>query len=241
MLCNVTHFIILKKRCWVLKKVLFTSAAPLIFLMLGGFWGFQRLLQPNHDNSNILLKIRISCLKPDLARPYATHQGNILPSLVVVVAFPGDGGSLPSGRHLQRPADQRAQVHQEAPAGGGEGPEAGAAGGPGGEAERGAGAEPPAEGGGESPGADEQPGGSSAGHPVGERPAGEPGPGQCAQRNFGWRSRGNVSVLVVGKNCRLVFSPLQTLQFDRNQLAAVTNENESLRKQVEQMEGEAKK
>lgn len=43
-----------------------------------------------------------------------------------------------------------------------------------------------------------------------------------------------------GKNCCLVFSP-QSLQFDRNQLAAVTDENESLRKQVEQMEGEAKK
>lgn len=38
----------------------------------------------------------------------------------------------------------------------------------------------------------------------------------------------------------VVFSP-QSLQFDRNQLAAVTDENESLRKQVEQMEGEAKK
>lgn len=36
-------------------------------------------------------------------------------------------------------------------------------------------------------------------------------------------------------------SQIQSLQFDRNQLAAVTNENESLRKQVEQMEGEAKK
>ncbi|XP_061586350.1 golgin subfamily A member 3 [Cololabis saira] len=34
---------------------------------------------------------------------------------------------------------------------------------------------------------------------------------------------------------------IQTLQFDQNQLAAVTQENESLRKQVEQMEGEAKK
>lgn len=45
----------------------------------------------------------------------------------------------------------------------------------------------------------------------------------------------------LGKNCCVVFSPRQTLQFDRNQLAAVTNENESLRKQVEQMEGEAKK
>lgn len=33
----------------------------------------------------------------------------------------------------------------------------------------------------------------------------------------------------------------QSLQFDQNQLAAVTEENESLRKQVEQMEGEAKK
>lgn len=52
--------------------------------------------------------------------------------------------------------------------------------------------------------------------------------------------RRNVSVLNAWKNCWVVFSP-QTLQFDRNQLAAVTDENESLRKQVEQMEGEAKK
>lgn len=241
MLCNVTHFIILKKLLGFIKSYFYLCSSTDIF---NAWWflAFQRLLQLNHDISNILVKIRISCLKRNLARPYATQQENILTLLVVVVVvFPGDGGSLPSGRHLQRPADQRAQVHQEAPAGGGEGPEAGAAGGPGGEAERGAGAEPPAEGGGESPGADEQPGGSSAGHPVGERPAGEPDPGQCAQRNFGWRSRGNVSVLVVGKNCRVVFSPRQSLQFDRNQLAAVTNENESLRKQVEQMEGEAKK
>ncbi|XP_041643511.1 golgin subfamily A member 3 isoform X2 [Cheilinus undulatus] len=34
---------------------------------------------------------------------------------------------------------------------------------------------------------------------------------------------------------------IQSLQFDQSQLAAVTEENESLRKQVEQMEGEAKK
>uniref|UniRef100_A0A8D3CIE3 Golgin A3 n=1 Tax=Scophthalmus maximus TaxID=52904 RepID=A0A8D3CIE3_SCOMX len=34
---------------------------------------------------------------------------------------------------------------------------------------------------------------------------------------------------------------IQSLQFDQSQLAAVTQENESLRKQVEQMEGEAKK
>ncbi|XP_030273465.1 golgin subfamily A member 3 isoform X2 [Sparus aurata] len=34
---------------------------------------------------------------------------------------------------------------------------------------------------------------------------------------------------------------IQTLQFDRSQLAAVTEENEGLRKQVEQLEGEAKK
>uniref|UniRef100_A0A3Q2P2D6 Golgin A3 n=1 Tax=Fundulus heteroclitus TaxID=8078 RepID=A0A3Q2P2D6_FUNHE len=34
---------------------------------------------------------------------------------------------------------------------------------------------------------------------------------------------------------------IQSLQFDQNHLAAVTQENESLRKQVEQMEGEAKK
>ncbi|KAM9743451.1 golgin subfamily A member 3 isoform 2-T2 [Menidia menidia] len=34
---------------------------------------------------------------------------------------------------------------------------------------------------------------------------------------------------------------IQSLQFDQNQLAAVTQENEGLRKQVEQMEGEAKK
>ncbi|XP_073322360.1 golgin subfamily A member 3 isoform X2 [Pagrus major] len=34
---------------------------------------------------------------------------------------------------------------------------------------------------------------------------------------------------------------VQSLQFDRSQLAAVTEENEGLRKQVEQMEGEAKK
>ncbi|KAM6930566.1 golgin subfamily A member 3 [Xenentodon cancila] len=34
---------------------------------------------------------------------------------------------------------------------------------------------------------------------------------------------------------------IQSLQFDQNQLAAVTQENESLRKQVEQMEAEAKK
>lgn len=37
------------------------------------------------------------------------------------------------------------------------------------------------------------------------------------------------------------FCLYQSLQFDQNQLAAVTEENESLRKQVEQMEGEAKK
>lgn len=42
-----------------------------------------------------------------------------------------------------------------------------------------------------------------------------------------------------GKNCSSLCP--QSLQFDRNQLAAVTDENESLRKQVEQMEGEAKK
>lgn len=36
-------------------------------------------------------------------------------------------------------------------------------------------------------------------------------------------------------------SQIQSLQFDQSQLAAVTQENESLRKQVEQMEGEAKK
>lgn len=42
------------------------------------------------------------------------------------------------------------------------------------------------------------------------------------------------------KTVCVVLSP-QSLQFDRNQLAAVTDENESLRKQVEQMEGEAKK
>ncbi|XP_069034091.1 golgin subfamily A member 3 isoform X1 [Embiotoca jacksoni] len=34
---------------------------------------------------------------------------------------------------------------------------------------------------------------------------------------------------------------IQSLQFDQNQLAAVTQENEGLRKQVEQLEGEAKK
>lgn len=34
---------------------------------------------------------------------------------------------------------------------------------------------------------------------------------------------------------------IQSLQFDQSQLAAVTEENEGLRKQVEQMEGEAKK
>ncbi|KAI4820283.1 hypothetical protein KUCAC02_028267, partial [Chaenocephalus aceratus] len=34
---------------------------------------------------------------------------------------------------------------------------------------------------------------------------------------------------------------MQSLQFDRSQLAAVTEENEGLRKQVEQLEGEAKK
>lgn len=51
----------------------------------------------------------------------------------------------------------------------------------------------------------------------------------------------SVSVLDGRKNCCVGFSPLQSLQFDRNQLAAVTDENESLRKQVEQMEGEAKK
>lgn len=38
-----------------------------------------------------------------------------------------------------------------------------------------------------------------------------------------------------------VFSPMQSLQFDQSQLAAVTQENEGLRKQVEQMEAEAKK
>ena len=38
-----------------------------------------------------------------------------------------------------------------------------------------------------------------------------------------------------------IFLPPQTLQFDRSQLAAVTEENEGLRKQVEQLEGEAKK
>lgn len=39
----------------------------------------------------------------------------------------------------------------------------------------------------------------------------------------------------------LVFLPTQSLQFDQSQLSAVTQENEGLRKQVEQMEGEAKK
>lgn len=34
---------------------------------------------------------------------------------------------------------------------------------------------------------------------------------------------------------------MQSLQFDQSQLAAVTQENEGLRKQVEQMEAEAKK
>jgi len=38
-----------------------------------------------------------------------------------------------------------------------------------------------------------------------------------------------------------VVLPIQTLQFDQSQLAAVTEENEGLRKQVEQFEGEAKK
>lgn len=38
-----------------------------------------------------------------------------------------------------------------------------------------------------------------------------------------------------------MFLPLQTQQFDQSQLAAVTEENEALKKQVEQMEGEAKK
>lgn len=36
-------------------------------------------------------------------------------------------------------------------------------------------------------------------------------------------------------------SPNQSVQFDQSQLAAVTQENEGLRKQVEQMEAEAKK
>lgn len=35
--------------------------------------------------------------------------------------------------------------------------------------------------------------------------------------------------------------PYQSLQFDQNHLAALTEENESLRKQVQHMEGEAKK
>lgn len=34
---------------------------------------------------------------------------------------------------------------------------------------------------------------------------------------------------------------IQSLQFNQNQLAAVTQENEGLRRQVEQMETEAKK
>ena len=35
--------------------------------------------------------------------------------------------------------------------------------------------------------------------------------------------------------------PHQSLQFDQSQLAAVTEENEGLRKQVEQMQGDANK
>lgn len=117
---------------------------------------------------------------------YTPEKETILTSLVrhAVADFTGDGGSLPSGRQLQRPADQWAQVYQKASVGGGEGPEAGAAGCSGGEAEGRAGAGPAAEGGGESPGADEQHGGSSAGHSDRKGSARNPGPGNDEYLNF---------------------------------------------------------
>lgn len=50
-----------------------------------------------------------------------------------------------------------------------------------------------------------------------------------------------LAVLDPDGECVVVSLFAQSLQFDQSQLAAVTQENESLRKQVEQMEGEAKK